>query len=140
MPKGYAAHISQSVMHVSLGQVPGHGSWTPNTDIYETADRFVVKMELAGVEAAELEVMLQDRLLVVAGYREDACRPQTKRCSFHQMEIDYGHFERRLRLPAPVDTRRAQARLQNGFLRVDLPKTTRVEPAPAMVVLIETTD
>jgi HSP20 family protein len=140
MPKGLAAHISSSVMHVSLGQVPGHSSWTPNTDIYETADRLVVKMELAGVEHDNLEVMLQDRLLVVAGFREDSCRQAGKRCTFRQMEIDYGHFERRLVLPVPVDHKRVQARMRNGFLRIDLPKTERSIPSPAMVVLIEEID
>jgi HSP20 family protein len=137
MPKTFAAHISQSVMHVSLSQGTGQGAWTPNTDVYETTDRLVVKMELAGVESDELEVFLQDRLLVVAGYREDTCRKQSKRCTFRQMEIDYGHFERRLVLPVAVDVSRAQARMRNGFLRIDLPKTTRSTPVPATVVVIE---
>lgn len=127
-------------MHVSLGQVPGHSCWTPNTDVYETADRLVVKMELAGVEHDNLEVMLQDRLLVVAGFREDSCRQTGKQCTFRQMEVDYGHFERRLVLPVPVDHKRVQARMQNGFLRIDLPKTERSIPSPAMVVVIEEMD
>lgn len=138
MPKGFAAHISSSVMHVSLGPPSGHSSWTPNTDIYETADRLVVKMELAGVATDELEIMIQDRLLVVAGFREDTCRQPSKRCTFCQMEIDYGHFERRLVLPVPVDVKRVQARMHNGFLRVDLPKTERSVPTPPIVVVIET--
>jgi len=114
----------------------GHSSWSPNTDVYETHDRLIVKMELAGIEAENIEVMLHDRLLVVCGCRQDACRPKQHRCSFRQMEIDYGYFERRIVLPQPVDAAQTRARLHNGFLRVELPKAARHTSA-TLAILIE---
>ena len=136
MPKSLTAHLSRSVTHFALGTPSGHSTWTPNTDVYESADQTIVKMELAGTDKGDLEVTLHGRLLVVCGCREDACRPRQQRCSFRQMEIDYGFFERRIVIAHAVDGKRVRARFQNGFLRVELPKAARAEPT-ALAILIE---
>lgn len=135
MAKTAPAHLPHSVVHLGFGAPGGHGAWTPNTDVYETTDLLIVKMELAGVEQEELEITLQDRLLVVCGFREDTCRQPHRRCKFRQMEIDYGAFERRIVLPQAVDGRRVRARMHNGFLRVELPKAQRTEHALVAVVI-----
>jgi HSP20 family protein len=135
MAKTATAHLPHSVVHLGFSAPGGQGAWTPNTDVYETSDLFIVKMELAGVEPDELELTLQDRLLVVCGFREDTCRQPHRRCKFRQMEIDYGPFERRIVLPQAVDGRRVRARLHNGFLRVELPKTPRAEHTLVAVVI-----
>jgi HSP20 family protein len=110
-----------------------HGAWTPNTDVYETADRLVVRMEVAGVERNDIEITLNERLLVVHGYRHDPCR--SSRCQFRQMEIDYGFFERRIVIPNSVDGNRAHAVFDNGFLQIDLPKAARTTNATVTVVI-----
>jgi HSP20 family protein len=116
-----------------LGLPAAHGAWTPNTDVYETADRLVVRLEVAGVERDDIEITLNERLLVVRGYRRDPCR--TSRCQFRQMEIDYGFFERRIVIPCSVDGNRARAVFDNGFLQIDLPKTARTASATVTVVI-----
>lgn len=121
--------------HLTLGTANGQSTWTPNTDVYEAADKLIVKMELAGVEKDELEVTLHSRLLVVCGYREDTCRQRQHQCVFRQMEVDYGFFERRIVLPYPVEVKRARAQLRNGFLRVELPKATRLESRAVALVI-----
>jgi HSP20 family protein len=116
-----------------LGLPSVHGTWTPNTDVYETADRLVVRMEVAGVDRDDIEITLTERLLVVRGYRRDPCR--TSRCQFRQMEIDYGSFERRIVIPCSVNGNRARAVFDNGFLQVDLPKAARTASATVTVVI-----
>ena len=54
-----------------LSMPAAHGAWTPNTDVYETADRLVVRLEVAGVERDDIEITLNERLLVVRGHRRD---------------------------------------------------------------------
>ena len=120
-----AKYVKQSVAE-TLSYLAYHGhvvssSWAPNTDVYETPDNLVVRMETAGLDREGLEIALSDRLLVVRGFRRDPCRQ--RRCSFHQMEIDYGFFERRIVVPRKVDGHRARARFENGFLHIELPKS-----------------
>ena len=139
MPKSFTEHLSRSVTHFALGAPSGRSTWMPNTDVYESADQWIVKMELAGLDKENLEVTLHGRLLVVCGCREDTCRQRQRRCSFRQMEIDYGFFERRLVIPHAVDTKRVRAALHNGFLRVELPKAARADHT-TLAILIERLD
>jgi len=122
MPKNLADHVTQGLTYLSLTDTTSHSAWTPNTDVYETAEHLVVKMELAGIERTDLEITLDDRLLLVRGYRKDPCRQRHHRCSFRQMEIDYGFFERRILIPRTVDGTCVRATFHNGFLHIELPK------------------
>jgi HSP20 family protein len=90
-------------------------------------------MELAGIEKDSLEITLNDRLLLARGYRKDPCRQA--RCSFRQMEIDYGYFERRIVIPRSVDGSRVRAQFQNGFLHVELPKSQQSEHTTVTVII-----
>ena len=120
------AKHSDSFVHATLTYlgVPAASpptGWTPNTDVYETPESLIVRMEIAGINKEDLEITLNDRLLLVRGQRPDPCR--RGHCSFRQMEIDYGHFERRILIPRSVDANRVRAKFHNGFLQVELPKS-----------------
>ena len=125
--------VGQDCFHLSL-HAAAHGTWTPNTDVYETPDQIVVRMEVAGVEAGSLELTLTERLLVVRGSRPDPCR--VGRCQFRQMEIDYGAFERRIVVPCAVDGAQARAVLGNGFLQIDLPKRAGAALTTVSIVIV----
>ncbi|HUI07573.1 MAG TPA: Hsp20/alpha crystallin family protein [Verrucomicrobiae bacterium] len=136
MAKTYDQHLHESLAYLSLPALASHSAWTPNTDVYETPDALVVKMEIAGIDKNDLEITLNDRLLLVRGHRKDPCRQ--KRCSFRQMEIDYGYFERRIVIPRSVDGSRVRAQFQNGFLHIELPKSPTSEHT-AVTIIIEQT-
>ena len=135
MPKNIAQHLSRTAAYLSLSTPMEQNSWTPNTDVYETPQHLIVKMELAGIRKDDLEITLHDRLLAVRGYRKDTCPHRRGRCSFRQMEIDYGYFERRIIVPALVDAASAQAHFHNGILHIELPKTTQAMPSAVTVVI-----
>lgn len=130
------------LLHSGLAQVGlsisnSSSAWTPNADVYETAETLVVRLEVAGIHKEDLEITLQDRLLLVRGHRHDPCRQ--KRCSFRQMEIEYGYFERRIVIPRSVDASRVRAQFQNGFLHIELPKS-QASTHTAVTVIIEQGD
>jgi HSP20 family protein len=135
MAKDLTEHLPQSLAFLSLSSAASHSAWTPNTDVYETADHLVVKMEIAGIDKDDLEITLNDRLLLVRGYRKDPCRQRQHRCSFRQMEIDYGYFERRIVIPRSVDGSRVRAQFHNGFLHVELPKSQHSEHTTVTVII-----
>ena len=58
-----------SLHYLGLPSPASHSAWTPNTDVYETAEALVVRMELAGIKQEDLEITLNDRLLLVRGQR-----------------------------------------------------------------------
>jgi HSP20 family protein len=120
---------TRSGLTLSQSQPAGSDpNWIPNTDIYESEDgsKIYVVMELAGVGAANVEIHIKGRVLTVSGDRPDASRK--KKHEFQQMEIDYGRFERRLRIASSVSASHATARYSNGFLYITLPKAAPDQP------------
>jgi HSP20 family protein len=100
----------------------------PNLDSFHTADphELTVIVELAGIDPASLTVAISDRTLVVTGER---VRTPSQGRIYQQMEIEYGPFERRVRLAEDVDPRAASARFELGLLTISLPVAgTRPEP------------
>jgi HSP20 family protein len=99
--------------------------WKPPTDVYETATDIVVQMDVAGVRPEDFTVEYAEGVLTVAGERP--ARGEGKR-HYHAMEVQIGPFERRLRLPVPVDPTSLRATYDQGFLEVHL---TKLPPRPS---------
>lgn len=99
---------------------PAERAWNPPTDIFETCDAIVIKMELAGVVEEDVEVKVSNNYLVVRGKRIDG--QQVKKENFHLMEIQYGMFERVFGMPSHMDLTKVSASLKNGFLLVTIPR------------------
>ena len=104
------------------GIIPAVGDlcWRPATDAYETSETFVVQMDLAGMDPAQIEVLCDERNLLVRGIRSEAKSDGKKH--YHKMEISVGPFARRVSITVQVDTGSARARYQNGFLYVTFKK------------------
>jgi HSP20 family protein len=84
--------------------------------------RVTVVADLAGVDPANVELLLTGRELLIAGERE---RPAVEGSRYQQLEIDYGPFKRTVPLPADVDVERAEARYERGLLVITLPLAER---------------
>jgi HSP20 family protein len=93
-------------------------TWRPPTDVYETADCFVVKVEIAGMQRADLHIALEAKELTISGIRQDS----SAKVGYQQMEIQYGAFESHVSLPTAVDQDAVEATYLEGFLTVRLPK------------------
>lgn len=118
------------------GQHPARHScsvqtWRPPTDVYETQDALVIKVELAGMREQSIEVMLEGRTLSIYGTRPDD-RP-SERISYHLMGVNYGTFCVQLYLPYPVEGDAAQAAYEDGFLIIRLPRRQREGGGPQRV-------
>ncbi len=79
---------------------PQGGAWAPNTDVYESADDVMVKVELAGVDKESVQIELDGQTLIIQGMRRDPYGGEsTAGYRFRQMEIEYGPFQRAVALP-----------------------------------------
>lgn len=111
-------------LHFSSMGLPEE-AWQPAVNVYAYADRLEVCVDLAGVSKEDVEVRVEGRRLVVRGHRS----PPERRCArppcgrILAMEIPDGAFERVLEFPAEVDAARAEARQDNGWLWILLPRT-----------------
>ena len=131
----------------------GNGSgrfWQPPVDVHETEHALLVKMELAGANAEDLQVSLSsdDRILTISGARAETRSTGSEdsqgRVRCHQLEIYFGPFERAVALPSgvPVDREQIAAVYRHGFLLVTLPKKRRSteKPKTRMIPISETAD
>lgn len=84
----------------------------------------VVRVEIPGVRGDDLRVNVDGRFLRISGVRKVPARLPIQRLL--QMEIAFGPFEREIRIGVPFDRERVNARLEDGFLAVTLPKTRPV--------------
>lgn len=98
-------------------------TWQPAIDVYETGNDVVVLIELAGVKQDEIEVIVDNNILTIRGYRKDS--KQGIKRTYSQMEILWGSFQREIPLPANVNTNQVKAFYENGFLEVILPRLNK---------------
>lgn len=111
---------------VNSGQ---QGVWCPPTDVYETDDSVVVKVEIAGMERDDFLVSLEGRRLTISGIRRD---PAEKR-AYQRMEVLYGQFETEVHLARAVDGGRIEAAYEDGFLIVRMP-TAKPRQVPVVTL------
>ena len=116
---GSYTEARREVMHAVGWQVQVRaGVWSPPTDVYETENAYVVRVEIAGMREADFEITVEDEFLMISGSRPDV----PERRAYQQMEIRFGKFETAVGIPGPVDLDTSHADYLEGFLTVTLPK------------------
>lgn len=127
-------------LFADLWQVPRfsglrHG-FRPNVDCFHTDDphALTVVVELPGVDPQTVRLVAGERVLVVAGERK---RPQATGRVYQQVEIEYGPFQRQVRLAEDVDPERARAWFDHGILTVELPVVEKPLPAGRYRITVE---
>ena len=110
------------------------GEWVPSVDVSETKDKVVVKAEVPGMEAKDLDISLTDSILTIKGKKRHEKEDQDE--DYHVVESSYGSFSRSIRLPSEVQADKVKADYHNGILKVTLPKS---EEAKEKKVTIQVT-
>jgi HSP20 family protein len=95
-------------------------TWRPPTDLYETEESCVIKVEVAGMRDEDFEVAFENNVLIIHGHRPDL----NEKRAYHQMEIRFGRFEIAVEIPVIVDIEQAIAEYKDGFLVIILPKVS----------------
>jgi len=72
-------------------------SWEPPVDVLETATEVLVLAALPGVDATQVEAVLDGEALVIAGRR--TLPDELRTATIHRLELPQGRFERRIPLP-----------------------------------------
>ena len=92
--------------------------WVPAADLCEVGDRFLLTIELPGVDRADIEIAFATDTLTVSGKR-----PDPEPCErYQQFERAQGRFSRSFRFALTVDPDAITADLTDGVLAVTIPK------------------
>jgi HSP20 family protein len=101
-------------------------TWFPTTDIYETKDDFVFKMEVPGLAKDDIQVEIKDRNLSVSGERKE--EKEVNKEDYHRVESCAGSFYRSFTLPDNIDSKKVNAVMKNGILELRVPKAEEKKP------------
>jgi HSP20 family protein len=98
----------------------------PPVNVWEDSEAFYVEVEVPGLTQEQVNVSVTHKnQLTLQGER----RPEdVSKGRWHRRERGFGRFQRVLKLPAPVDADRVEAKLENGLLALTLPKAEEAKP------------
>jgi HSP20 family protein len=95
--------------------------WLPSLDVSETKNDIVVKAEVPGMDAKEIDISLSGDTLTLKGEKKQ--EKEEKAENYHLIERSYGAFTRSIRLPVNVQSDKISASYKNGVLKITLPKS-----------------
>jgi HSP20 family protein len=129
------SRVEESVLTILVGDVePGDADtvrsaqpvrWPP-LDLFESCRSFLVRVDVPGIKAGDLDVRFAGGLLVVRGARYVAAGPEGER--FHQLERPAGSFRRAVALPTAATPEMVEASVEDGVLTVIIPRSAPAAP------------
>jgi HSP20 family protein len=99
----------------------GDRMWAPMVEIQETETDIILKAEIPGMEAKDLNVEVSEDSVLISGERQQ--EEQTEESGIRRSEFRYGRFERTVRLPVSVKNNEVKSKFQKGVLTLTLPKS-----------------
>ncbi|MCJ9428815.1 Hsp20/alpha crystallin family protein [Kordiimonas marina] len=94
-------------------------------DVSENDKAFDITVDVPGLDEKDIDVSLSGNLLLISGKRESSS--EEKKDNFHRIERSFGSFQRRVELPAEVDTDKIEASVKKGVLALHLPKSAKAK-------------
>lgn len=98
--------------------------WKPPVDIEMKKDNLILTMDVPGVEAGSLEVVVNSGILTIQGNRQTHCQSNLH---IQRTERQSGPFARSFQLPSSAQSRHLKATYLNGILRVVIPAPKQTE-------------
>jgi len=111
-------------MYFEFEEQPSQAAtWAPTVDVCEREAEIVILVEMPGVARADVQLAWSDGHLIISGLKRQ--RPSGSGVAKYLcVERAYGPFRRELSIKIPIDHKNAKAELNDGLLRITLPKRT----------------
>lgn len=91
-----------------------------STDLIEAENDYQIHVDLPGVDPADLDVSISDKVLVISAERKHIHESNSHKV--HSMERSFGKVQRKVRIPNQADLENVQTTFKNGVLTVTFPK------------------
>lgn len=114
-----------------MGRSATGSAWSPAVDITETEGAFVLEAEVPGVDPENIDVTIEGNMLTLRAERRYESDQSEQ--GYRRIERSYGSFQRSFTLPETVDRKAIDATIENGVLRVTLPKSEASLPRRVQV-------
>lgn len=101
-----------------------HEFISPEVNIFETKDGYVLEAEMPGVAKDGLEITLEDNQLTIIGHRK--AESLSGEALFQ--ECSRADYRRVFELDPAIDSGKISARIDQGVLKLTLPKSEKVKP------------
>lgn len=101
------------------------GRWIPSVDIHEDADKFVLLVDIPGVNPSDVEISMENNVLTLKGKRAESVAED--KLNYHRIERIKGSFYRRFTLPDTADAEQVTAKSRHGVLEVVIGKKKAVQ-------------
>jgi len=98
----------------------------PAIDVAEKDDAIVVRAEVPGCKAQDIDISIHGRTLTISGQKEETKEHKDK--GYYHSESVYGSFRRDVDLPTEVDQNKVEASCKDGVLSITLPKVEKAKP------------
>jgi HSP20 family protein len=120
--QGTLYDVTSELARLQSSRIGAH-TWQPAINAYRCDKCIRVCVDLAGVEPSGIDLTVESERLILRGVRDvpEPTYAEGRAVQLLAMEIDYGSFEREVRLPALVDIEKVHAEQRNGFLWISLP-------------------
>ncbi|QEN06544.1 Hsp20/alpha crystallin family protein [Oceanispirochaeta crateris] len=99
---------------------------SPAIDVVETDESLTIICELPGMDENEIDVSITANTLTIKGEKKELF--DGKKGKYFKRETWSGGFQRTLSLPADIDSSAVEAHLEEGILKVNLPKKEEAKP------------
>ncbi|GIW54129.1 MAG: molecular chaperone [Nitrospiraceae bacterium] len=107
-------------------------AWIPSCNVYEDDHAFYVQAVLPGMDAKDLDILVEDGMLTIKGERKGPA-PEAGHASWFAHEIEEGSFARSFVVPSYVDQAQAKASYKEGILTVTFPKKEEAKPRRILI-------
>jgi HSP20 family protein len=103
----------------------GRDRLVPTMDVVENDNEIVVAVEMPGLRREDIDISIDDDVLTIRGEKKVEERQQDEKKNFHVTERAYGVFYRAIQLPSGIDPSKVEATMENGVLKITIPKPAR---------------
>ena len=105
--------------------------FVPAVDIFENTNEITILADMPGVESNNVDIDLRDNQLTIVGRVEPV--EKEKEVSLYK-EFNWGDYFRQFSLSNVIDQAKITAKMDNGVLRLVLPKVEKVKPQKIKVI------
>ncbi len=100
--------------------------WMPLTDIIEEDDKYILRMDLPGVDKKDVKISYANGELQISGERKQ--EKESKNATYHRIERAYGKYYRSFSLPEKILEDKIEAQFKDGSLTITIPKAEEAKP------------
>lgn len=97
--------------------------WVPKIDVKEKDGQYIIRADIPGVNAKDIEVSLDNDMLTIKGKKETETKEEKE--NYVRVERSAGSFYRTINLPDVADSSKVTAKSKNGVLEITVPKNNK---------------